>query len=52
MLFYIFSPQILAKKLAFFAQNQAKLCTNMIITLVFDKNAIFSPKIAKSRRKL
>jgi hypothetical protein len=40
------------KKLAFLAQNKAKLCKILIITLVFDKNAIFSPKIVETRRKL
>jgi hypothetical protein len=30
-----------AKKLAFCAENKAKLCKNWIITLVFEKNAIF-----------
>jgi hypothetical protein len=33
------------KKLAFLAQNKAKLFKNLIITLVFEKNAVFSPKI-------
>jgi hypothetical protein len=41
MIFKIFSPKILAKKLAFFAQSKAKLCKNWIITLVFEKNANF-----------
>jgi hypothetical protein len=52
MIFKIFAPKNLAKKLAFFAQNKAKLCKNWIITLVFEKNAIFSPKIGENRRKL
>jgi hypothetical protein len=38
----IFSPKNSAKKLAFFfAQNKAKLCKILIITLVFDINANF-----------
>jgi hypothetical protein len=36
----------------FLTQNKAKLCKILIITLVFEKNAIFSPKIGKNRRKL
>jgi hypothetical protein len=52
MIFKIFSPKFFAKKLAFFAQNKAKLCKNWIITLVFEKNANFLPKIGKNRRKL
>jgi hypothetical protein len=36
----IFAEKI-GKKLAFFAQNKAKLFKNWIITLVFEKNAIF-----------
>jgi hypothetical protein len=35
------------KKLAFSAQNKAILCKNWIITLVFEKNAIFCRKLAK-----
>jgi hypothetical protein len=30
-----------SKKLAFLTQNKAKLCKSLIITLVFEKNAIF-----------
>jgi hypothetical protein len=49
MILKIFSP----KKLAFFAQNKAKLCKNWIITLVFfRKTPFFSPKIGKNHRKL
>jgi hypothetical protein len=33
-------------------QNKAELCKNLIITLVFDKNANFLPKIVENRRKL
>jgi hypothetical protein len=52
MILKIFSPKNSAIKLAFLAQNEAKLCKNLIITLVFEKNAIFLPKIVKNRRKL
>jgi hypothetical protein len=41
MIFKIFSPKKSAKKLVFLTQNKAKLFENMIITLVFEKNAIF-----------
>jgi hypothetical protein len=41
-----------SKKMAFLTQNKAKLCKNLIITLVFDKTPIFSPKIVENRRKL
>jgi hypothetical protein len=37
----------MAKKLAFFTRNKAKLCKHLIITLVFEKNAIFSRKLSK-----
>jgi hypothetical protein len=48
MILKIFSAKHLAKMLAFFAQNKAKLCKNWIITLVFEKNAkIFRRKLAK-----
>jgi hypothetical protein len=41
MILKIFSPKILAKILAFFAHTVATFCKNVIITLVFEKNAIF-----------
>jgi hypothetical protein len=40
------------EKIRVFAQNKAKLCKNWIIALVFEKNANFSQKIGKNRRKL
>jgi hypothetical protein len=52
MVLKIFSPKNLAKKLALFAQNKAKLFKILIITLVLRKTPIFSPKIGKNRRKL
>jgi hypothetical protein len=39
---------MLRKKLSFLTQNRAKLCKTLIITLVFEKNAIFSPKIVEN----
>jgi hypothetical protein len=41
-----------SEKMAFLTQNKAELCKNLIITLVFDKNANFLPKIVENRRKL
>jgi hypothetical protein len=34
MILKIFSPKNFAKKLAFWTQNKAKLCKNLIIALV------------------
>jgi hypothetical protein len=48
----IFAKKFCEKKSAFLTQNKAKLCKILIITLVFEKNANFSPKIAENRRKL
>jgi hypothetical protein len=52
MILKIFSLKNLAKILAFFAQTTASFCKTLIITLVFEKNAIFSPNIGKISRKL
>jgi hypothetical protein len=52
MILKIFLPKKIAKKFAFFTQNKAKLCKILIITLVIEKSAIFSPKIGKNPRKL
>jgi hypothetical protein len=53
MILKIFSPKNLAKILAFFAQTTASFFAKIvIITLVFEKNANFLPKIGKNRRKL
>jgi hypothetical protein len=41
-----------SKKLAFLTQNKAKLCKILIITLVFEKNANFLPKIVENRKKM
>jgi hypothetical protein len=48
MILKIFSPKNLAKILAFLIQTTASFCKILIITLVFEKNAIFSPKIGKN----
>jgi hypothetical protein len=40
------------EKMAFLTQSKAKLNKILIITLVCEKNAIFSQKIVKNRRKL
>jgi hypothetical protein len=49
MILKIFSPKNSAKILAvFFAQTTASFCKNLIITLVFEKNANFLPKIAEN----
>jgi hypothetical protein len=50
MIFKIFSPKNLAKKWHFFAQNKAKLCKNLIITLVLAKNAFFAENWQKSQK--
>jgi hypothetical protein len=52
MISKIFSPKNSAKKLAFSTQNKAELYKILIITLVFEKNANFLPKIVENRRKL
>jgi hypothetical protein len=49
MIFKIFSPKNLAKILAFLAQTTASFCENVIITMAFEKNANFSPKMRKTR---
>jgi hypothetical protein len=49
MILEIFSQKKIAKKLAFLTQNKAKLCKFFIITLDFEKNANFLPKIGKKR---
>jgi hypothetical protein len=47
-----FSSKQSAKKLAIFIQNEAKLHKDLIITLVFEKNANFLQKIGKNSRKM
>jgi hypothetical protein len=65
MIFKYFRRKI-QRKMAFLTQNKARLCKNLIITLIFKKNANFfaknwrksqkigkkSQKIGKNRRKL
>jgi hypothetical protein len=43
--FFKYFRRKIQQKLAFLTQNKAKLCKIFIITLVFEKNANFSPKI-------
>jgi hypothetical protein len=38
------------EKMAFFTQNKAILCKNLIITLVFEKNATFAENCQKSQK--
>jgi hypothetical protein len=52
MIFKIFLPKISAKKLAFLAQNKAKLCKILIITLVFEKNANFFAENCRKSQKI
>jgi hypothetical protein len=52
MIFKIFSPKNLAKKLAFWSQNKAKLCKILIITLVFEKNAKFFAENGQKSQKI
>jgi hypothetical protein len=51
MILKIFSPKISATKMAFLTQNKAKLCKNLIITLVFEKKK-FRRKLSKIAEKL
>jgi hypothetical protein len=51
MILKILSPKNLAKIFAFLAQTTDSFCENLVITLVFEKNAIFSQKISKNCRK-
>jgi hypothetical protein len=52
MIFKIFSLKNLAKILAFFVQTTASFCKNVIITLVFEKNANFSPENWQKSQKI
>jgi hypothetical protein len=42
----------MAKKLAFLTQNKAKLCKNLIVTLVFEKNAKFFAEKGQKLQKI
>jgi hypothetical protein len=52
MILKIFSPKNSAKKLAFLTQNKAKLCKNLIITLIFEKNANFFAENCRKSQKI
>jgi hypothetical protein len=52
MILKIFSPKNSAKNLAFLTQNNAKLCKNLIITLVFEKNANFFAENCQKSQKI
>jgi hypothetical protein len=52
MILKIFSPKNFVNKLACLAQNKAKLCKNLIITLVFVKNANFFAENWKKLQKM
>jgi hypothetical protein len=51
MILKIFSPKNLAKKMAFLTQNKAKFWKNLIITLVFEKNANFFVENGRKSQK-
>jgi hypothetical protein len=48
----MFSPKILTKILAFFCSNYSLFSKNVIITLIFEKNANFAPKIGTSTQTI
>jgi hypothetical protein len=48
VIFKIFSPKIRRKNWRILTQNKAKLGKNLIITVVFDKNANFFAEIAEN----
>jgi hypothetical protein len=52
MILKIFSPKNLAKKLAFLTKNKAKFWKNLIITLVFGKNANFFAENCPNSQKI
>jgi hypothetical protein len=52
MIFKIFSPKNSAKELAFLTRNKGKLCKILIITLVFEKNAIFFAENCRKSQKI
>jgi hypothetical protein len=52
MIFKIFLPKNSAKKLAFLTQIKAKLCKILVITLVFEKNAIFFAENCRKSQKI
>jgi hypothetical protein len=52
MILKIFLLKNSATKLAFLTQNKAKLCKNLIITLVFEKNGNFFAKNWQKSQKI
>jgi hypothetical protein len=50
--FRIFFAEKIGEKLAFLTKNKAKLFKNLIITLVFEKNADFLAQNFQNSRKL
>jgi hypothetical protein len=52
MIFKIFSPKNLAKKLAFFADTTASFCKNSIRTLDFEKKTPFFAENWQKSQKL
>jgi Ni,Fe-hydrogenase III small subunit len=52
MIFKIFSPKNSAKKIGVFSQNKAKICTILMITLVYEKNANFFAKNCQKSQKI
>jgi hypothetical protein len=52
MIFKYFCQKIQRKNWRFLAQNKAKICKILIITLVFEKNAIFSAENCQKSQKI
>jgi hypothetical protein len=52
MIFKIFSPKKIAKKLAFLTQNKVNLCKILIITLVFEKSSNFFAENCQKSQKI
>jgi hypothetical protein len=50
--FKFFCAEKFGKKTAFFTQTKAKLCKNLIMTFVFEKNAIFFAKNCQKSQKI
>jgi hypothetical protein len=52
MIFNIFSPNKIAKRLAFLIQNKAKLRKILITTFIFEKNANLYPENCRKSQKI
>jgi hypothetical protein len=52
MILKYFRRKFQQKKLAFLTQNKAKLCKNLIITLVFEKNVNFFAENSQKSQKI